>query len=60
VSFRLTGIGKVFPELTVALVDFEDGAIDFNNLITVHVFDLRCFPTHYELSFLRTGFSLPG
>jgi hypothetical protein len=60
VSSRFAGVGEIIPELTVALVDFEARPIDFNNLVTVHVFDLRRFPTHDELSYSRSGISLLG
>jgi hypothetical protein len=46
VSSRFAGVGEIIAQLKVALVDFEARPIDFNNLVTVHVFDLRRFPTH--------------
>jgi hypothetical protein len=51
VSCRFPGVWEIIPELMVALKDFEGGAIDLNNLVTVDIFDFRRFPTHYELSY---------
>jgi hypothetical protein len=60
VSSRFAGVGEIIAQLKVALVDFEARPIDFNNLVTVHVFDLRRFPTHYEPSNSRSDISLLG
>jgi hypothetical protein len=51
VSSRFAGVGEVVAELMLAFVDFEDRPIDFNNFVAIHVFDLRHFPTHGELSY---------
>jgi hypothetical protein len=59
VGSSFAGVGEIIPELTVALVDFEDRPIDFNDFVTVHIFYLRRFPTQNEL-LLRFGISRLG
>jgi hypothetical protein len=58
VSSSFAGVGEIVPELTVAIVDFEGRPLNFNNLIAVHVFELRCFPAHQKLSCPVQGLSL--
>jgi hypothetical protein len=45
-SNRFSGVGKVISALTIAFEDLEGRSIDFNDLVTVHIFNLWRFPAH--------------